>query len=203
MAKGWRPECLAGRATTCSFFRPPQTPGLAQPPTKWIDWGGVRGRLNWPEHAALSHSHIHCHGEVLTQIRLVGTGFVSLQDRPPSVIFSTEPFLHRNALPKVPVRTSKFKKLTVFRLCSQNASSLDFSSSSTCMFWNTQHSSLLICHKTVNCAYRIIAIILKFIQLYLILLQALHFKGKSLFLCCLEKFQGSYFRKRRNVRTHD
>jgi hypothetical protein len=66
MAKGWRPECLPDRAGTLSFFRPAQTPGLAQPPTKWIEWGEVRGRLNWTEHAAVSHSQIHCHGGVLT-----------------------------------------------------------------------------------------------------------------------------------------
>jgi hypothetical protein len=57
----------------------------------------------------------------------------------------------------------QFEELTVFKLCSQNASSLDFSSSSTCMFCNTQHSPLLICHKTVNSAYTIIATKLKFI----------------------------------------
>lgn len=79
------------------------------------------------------------------------------------ILHKTLSTLHCTALPRIQLRKSKFKKLTVFRLCSQNASSLDFSSSSICIFWNTKHSSSLICHKTVNCAYRIITIRLRFI----------------------------------------
>ena len=117
MAKDWRPECLPGRTRTCSFFRLAQTPGLAQPPTKWIDWDGVKGAVKLVGACScipLPHT-LSRRGAYLDTVSWKGVYFVL--DRPPSVIIYRKLFLHCSALPRVQVRRSKFKKLTVFRLC--------------------------------------------------------------------------------------